>query len=221
MRIQVACLLAFTLFTPAFGQAGSGYQPQDVPQQVPQEEVAKRVQAILEASPEQTLELSGVAKLTYKQLPTDVHAVAVEFAKTLTSKQLPRGIAPEIYVRQYEPQIARVLDEAFAKVGTLEALAPLQIQRKALPVGEHSVGIALRDERPVAFVLQSEAFNRGKPLGIKLKLKRAEGEDTGKLILTLVEPEEQKPGAFEFTLHATLRGAVAEAKKPFEHVLDE
>ena len=221
MRAYVACLLALLLTAPALAQAPGGYRPEDVPEQVPQEEVEKRVKAILDASPTRTVELDGVAKLTYRPLPTDVHAVAVEFAKTLNSKQVPRGVAPEVYVRQYEPQIGRLLDEAFANVGTFEALAPLEHKRKAIPVGEWTLGIAFRKDRPVAFVLQGEGLNRNKPLGLKLKLKRAEGEDTGKLILALVEPEEQDEGEFEFTLTATLRGALAAAKDPFEKVLDE
>jgi hypothetical protein len=219
MRAQTALFLALALVTPAAAQGG-GYSPQDVPEQVPQEEVAKRVAKILDASPEATVEIDGVAKLTYRQIPTDVHAVAVEFAKTLSSNQVPRGIDRDVYVRQYEPQIGRLLEERFVSVGTFEALAPLEIRRKDIPVGEYGLGLAFRKDRPVAFVLTGDDLPKGKPLALKLKLSRAD-EDTGALKLELLAPEEQEAGELEFQLQATLRGALARTKKSFEQVISE
>lgn len=134
------------------------------------EEIAEKVKQILAASPEETIELPGVCKITYKKVPTDPQRVA-----QLLGQQLGAGAAgvdPKMvdeYSKMYQGQITELLNEFLADLGKIEALVELKLKSKRIPVGEHKLGIAFDGERPVALVVSSEAIK--KPIAITLKTR--------------------------------------------------
>lgn len=158
------------------------------------EEVVERTNAILDESPEERVEVEGVARLTYKRLPLDVRAVALKFGATLSGAQAPSEPLDR-YVRQFEGRIATILDQRLADVGQLEVLAPLELKGKTIPPGTYRVGIGLEGGRPAALILQGEALPRGRPVPVKLKARRPEGEPEadGALRLRLAEPPAKDP----------------------------
>ena len=188
MRVlaQLACAVA-ALTAPALAQQN---QLPDLPRT---EEIVKKTKEVLDGSPDEVVEVAGVAKLTYKRLPLDVHAVALLFGATLDGTQKPREPL-ERYVRQFEARIGPVVDEELGDVGELEVLVPLSVKGKALPVGKYRVGVALENGRPAAVVLKS-ADPKAKPIVVKLKARRPAGEpeENGALRLRLVEPPAKDP----------------------------
>lgn len=182
-----ACAVAL-LAAPALGQQN---QIPDLPRT---EEIVARTKEVLDGSPEEVLEVPGVAKLTYKRMPLDVHAVALLYGETLSGSQKPTETL-ERYVRQFEARIAPVIDEKLGDVGELEVLVPLSVKGKTIPVGKFRVGIALENGRPAAVVVKGDALPKGKPVVIKLKARRPEGEPEkdGALRLRLVEPPAKDP----------------------------
>lgn len=132
------------------------------------EEIAERVRTILAASPEETIEITGVCKLTYKKVPTDPQRVA----QLLGQQMGAGGVDPKMvdeYAKMYQAQITELLNEFLADMGKLEALVELKLKSKRIPVGEHKLGIAFEGERPVALVISGEALK--KPIPITLKTR--------------------------------------------------
>lgn len=183
---QLACA-ALVLATPALAQQN---QIPDLPRT---EEIVAKTKEVLDGSPDEVVEVPGVAKLTYKRLPLDVHAVALLYGATLDGTFKPREPL-ERYVRQFEARIAPVIDEKLGDVGELEVLVPLSAKGKAIPVGKYRVGVALESGRPAAVLLRS-ADPKAKPIVVKLKARRPEGEPEkdGALRLRLVEPPAKDP----------------------------
>lgn len=209
MRVAVA--LPSLLLALVASTAHAQPNPSDVPDMPRPEEIAERVNAILDESPEETIELAGVVKIVYKRIPLDVHAVALKFGQTLSGRQEPRGMDLDRYVRQFEGTIQGVLDQRLNKIGTIEVLAPLKAKGKALPPGTYDLGLALQGGRPAALVVQGEDLPRKRPVPVKLKLRRPELDPAadGALVMRLEEPEEQKPGKPRFDVVVALRGMEA------------
>lgn len=189
MRVvaQLVCAVA-ALAAPALAQQN---QIPDLPRT---EEIIAKTKEVLDGSPDEVAEVPGVAKLTYKRMPLDVHAVALLYGATLDGTFKPREPL-ERYVRQFEARIAPVIDEKLGDVGQLEVLVPLSVKGKAVAVGKYRVGVALENGRPAAVVLRSEADPKAKPVVVKLKARRPEGEpeENGALRLRLVEPPAKDP----------------------------
>lgn len=184
--VQLACA-ALVLATPALAQQNK------IPDLPRTEEIVAKTKEVLGGSPEEVVEVPGVAKLTYKRLLLDVHAVALLYGATLDGSQKPTETL-ERYVRQFEARIAPVIDETLGDVGELEVLAPLSVKGKAIPVGKFRVGVALENGRPAALILKGDQPKQ-KPIVIKLKARRPEGEPEkdGALRLRLVEPPAKDP----------------------------
>lgn len=209
MRTVVALTSLFVALAAPVASAQPN--PSDVPDMPRPEEITERVNALLDEAPEETIELAGVAKVVYKRVPLDVHAVALKFGQTLSGRQAPRGMDLDRYVRQFEGTIQGVLDQRLAKVGTIEVLTAIKAKGKAIPPGTYDLGVALQGGRPAALIVQGEELPRGRPVPAKLKLRRPELEPAadGALTLRLVEPEEQKPGKPRFDVVVALRGMEA------------
>lgn len=205
----LAALLVALAAPAASGQPG----PNDVPDMPRPEEITARVNALLDDSPEETIELAGAVKIVYRRIPLDVHAVALRFGQTLSGRQDPRGMDLDRYVRQFEGTIGGVLEQRLADVGSIEVFVPLRSKGKAVPPGTYRLGVALQGGRPAALVVQGEDLPRGRPVPAKLKLRRPELEPAadGALTLRLLEPapEEQRPGKERFDVVAALRGMEA------------
>lgn len=197
--------------------AGTARAQQESPEVPRPAEIVERVNALLDDSPEETLELPGVARLVYKRYPLDVHQVALRFGETLSGKQDPRGYELERYVRQFEGQIQPIVDGRLADVGELELLVPLTVKKKVLAPGKYRVAIALKGGRPAALIISGEPLPRGKALPFKLKARRPElpPEAAAELTLKLAEPETQEQGAERFDLVVAVRGAEALTAAPF------
>ncbi len=189
MRVlaQLACAVA-VFAAPALAQQNK------IPDLPRTEEIVKKTKEVLDGSPDEVVEVAGVAKLTYKRLPLDVHAVALLYGQTLDGAQKPTETL-ERYVRQFEARIGPVVDERLGDVGELEVLVALSVKGKALAVGKYRVGVALENGRPAALLLRSDADPKAKPFVIKLKARRPEGEpeENGALRLRLVEPPAKDP----------------------------
>ncbi|MCO5167973.1 MAG: hypothetical protein M9894_16640 [Planctomycetes bacterium] len=140
-----------------------------VPPNIPsREQIAEKVREVLAASPEETIELPGVCKITYKKIPTDPQRVAQLLGQQMGG-QIPAGVDIDQYIRMYQPQITELLNEALTEFGKIEALVELKIMSKRIPVGEHKIGLVFDGERPEALVIGSEALRR--PVAVSLKTR--------------------------------------------------
>lgn len=212
-RIGRAVALALLLTGPALAQP----RPEDVPQQPKPAEIQERVKKILDGKPEETLEVPGVMKLTYKRVPLDVHALAIEFGGTLTGREQPKGIPLDRYVRQFENHVQIALDAFLGEVGTLEVLTPLTVKKKELPAAKLRCGIVMQGGRPSGFVIQGDDLPKGKPVLVKLKKHKTDEapEADGTLRLRLIQPDPQVEGKEEFDLHLRLTGMELATNGPF------
>lgn len=164
--VWLGAALAVVLVTQeASAQAPGGGGIPNIPSR---EEIANKVRQVLAASPEETIEIPGVCKITYKKVPTDPHRVAELLGRQM-GQQLPPGVDIDQYVRMYQPQITELLNEFLADFGKIEALVELKVKSKRIPVGEHKLGLMFDGERPVALIVSSDALRR--PVDIRLKTR--------------------------------------------------
>lgn len=191
-----AFTLTLALASAAFAQApgGMGLPSED--------EIRRRVQQVMDASPEETIKIEGIVEIKYKKVPTDPAKIAEILGEQLKNegKQLPPGVDIEQIARQYQGQISRFLNEALANLGTLEAKVPLKMRSKRIPVGVWKLGIAFEGDRPVAIVISGTEDNRlpdeNKPVAIRLKTRGVDVQP--ELVMELKEPKRQKEGKEEF-----------------------
>lgn len=209
-RTHLPICLAF-LAAPLFAQPN----PQDVPDIPRPAEIQERMQKIFAEAPEETLEVAGVAKLTYRRVWLDVHTLALKFGGTLTGKEQPRGIPLDRYVKQFESQVQQALDAQLLDVGGLELFVPLTLKKKPMPAGKYRVGLVIQGGRPAGLLIKTEE-GKGKPASLKLKKQKSEEppEDEGKLRLKLVEPEGMTAGQERFDLLVRTLGGDAATSGP-------
>lgn len=162
--VWLGAALAVVLVTQEARAQGGGGMP-NIPSR---EEIAAKVRQVLAASPEETIELEGVCKITYKKVPTDPQRVAQLLGQQMGG-QIPPGTDIDQYIRMYQPQITELLNEFLADFGKIEVLVELKVKSKRIPVGEHKLGLVCDGERPVALVISSEALRR--PVDIRLKTR--------------------------------------------------
>lgn len=106
------------------------------------EEVDKKVQEGLSRLPPVTAELEGVCKLTYKAIPSSPERI-IEMVGG--KDKLPPGVKPEQEIKQYMPVITQALQRNLAEAGEFEALVPIKVTGKTIPVGKHKYGFVFKD----------------------------------------------------------------------------
>jgi hypothetical protein len=177
-----AMAIVFALATPAFAQGGGGggggkggFDPSKMPNK---EEIKKKVKEYLEKAPSQTAELEGVAKVTYKQVPTDPKKIAESLGG---GKQMPAGADVEAGMKAYAPMIQEVLNEVLADAGTFEALTDIKIKSKTVKKGSYKMGIEFDGEKPSKIVL-----NPGQKDAVSIPLTSKAVEDLPEVKIELV-----------------------------------
>lgn len=166
---------------------------------------------VIENAPEETLELKGVVKITYKKIPTDPKKVGEALGKDLGGKVLPPGIDINQYIGMFEGEITAILNDALKDVGTFEALVELKIKSKTVPVGEHRFGIKFEGERPVALVIfNADKTKLKKPIEIRLKTRSIDLQE--ELTIKIKEPKKQKKGKEKFKLELAFMRFKARSK---------
>lgn len=204
--------LAFVAAAPVLAQPN----PQDVPDIPRPAEIQERMKKIFAEAPEETVEVAGVAKLTYRRVWLDAHALALKFGGTLTGKEQPRGIPLDRYVKQFEPRMEQCLAEELLDIGGLELLVPMTLKKKPVPAGKYRIGLVLQEGKPAGIVVKGDDLNKGKPLSLKLKKQKSEDppEAEGQLRLKLVGPEEQVAEQEKFDLLVRAIGGDAATTGP-------
>lgn len=218
--MTVTLTRALALLALAAGPLLAQPRPEDVPDQPKPAEIAARVKKILDGSPEDTLELPGVAKLVYRRVPLDVHELALKFGGTLTGREQPRGIPLDRYVRQFEVHVQRALEAYLADVGSLTATAALETKGKDIPAGEYRLGIVVENGRPAGLIVSGEGLPKGKPISLKVKkhsTKPATPPEQDKTLrLMLLLPEKQEEGQERFDLVARLLAGDVVSASPLQ-----
>lgn len=143
-----------------------------MPEQPSRQQLQEKVTELLDGSTEETLAAGEAFRIVYRQVPTDVHALALAFGERLEGRQRPNGMDLDRYVKQFEGSIGGILEEYLTHVGTLTALVELKVGSKKLPAGEYRLGLALEGGRPAALLLHGEGLRR--PLPIRVRLRQAQ-----------------------------------------------
>lgn len=196
-----ALTLAMLLLAPAEGRAQGGMPP--IPDR---KEIERRIREampkLLEASPETVVEVKGVVKLTYKAIPTEPKQIAKLLGRDLAGGQSVPQEQIDQYIGMFQSEINEALNELMKDVGKLEVTREIKIKSKAIPPGEHRLGVVFDGERPVALRVFSpeDADDKKleKPVDIRLKTRSADLQEA--LAFELKEPKRQKPGKEEFEI---------------------
>lgn len=223
MKTIPLCVSALTLAltSTAFAQAPGGGGGLGMPSE---DEIRRRVQQVMDASPQEVIEIEGIAKITYKKVPTDPAKIAEMLGEQLKGegKQLPPGVDIEQLAMQYQGQITRFLNEALADIGTFEAKIRLKIRSKRIPVGVWKLGIVFEGDRPVAFLVSGTADNElpeeNKPIPVRLKTRGADLQQ--ELSMEFVEPKRQKEGKEKFDVDLKFLRFQARTKDKLERAPD-
>ncbi|HBP16579.1 MAG TPA: hypothetical protein DEA08_02140 [Planctomycetes bacterium] len=215
----LAGALATLLATPAQAQ-----QP-PIPSK---QEIMKRLDEgfpqLIEQSPEATVEVEGLFKLTYKQVPTDPKKIAEMMGKQLGTDKVPPGMIDQ-YMGMFAAEITQVLNKHLADIGEFEALTDLKNSSKKIPPGKHRFGILFEGEKPAALVVFDPKPKKGeeeqkdrlkKPVLLRLKTKstklqnelKIEGKESKK------KPKKDQPKPADLVV--TCLRYLAKTKKPIE-----
>jgi hypothetical protein len=180
-----AGLLALGISTIAWTTATAQDPREHTPEQPTRQQLQEKVTELLDGATAQTLTAGEAFRIAYKQVPTDVHALAMAFGERLEGRQRPNGMDMDRYVRQFEGRIGAIFEEHLARFGTLTALVELKVGSKKLPAGEYTLGLALEDGRPAALLIQGAGLRR--PLPLRLRLRPAQ-QPIELLTLSLADP---------------------------------
>ena len=193
--------------------AAHAQQPPNMPSR---EEILAKIQEampkLLERSPEESLEVAGVCKLTYKQIPTEPSKIAEALGEDLGGRQLPPGQKIDQYIGMFKNEITEALNEIMSNVGTFEALQPIKVKSKTIPVGEHRIGLVFEGEKPVGIrIFNEDPEKLEKPIDIRLKTKSIDAQES--LALQIKEPKKQKEGAESFEIRVACLRFLAKTGK--------
>lgn len=175
------------------------------------EQIAEKVKQVLDASPEEVIEIAGVVKITYKKIPTDPQRVA-ELLGQQMGQQLPPGVDIEQALRMYGPQITELLNQSLADFGKLEAKVELKIKSKRIPVGEYKIGMLFEGERPLALIVSGEGLRR--PIDIRLKTRGVDLQPEMKM--EIKTPDNMVAGEEKFDLQLDFMRFQAKSKSKLE-----
>ena len=123
---------------------------------------------LLEKSPEVTVEIEGICKLTYKAIPTEPTKIAEMLGEDIAGKSVPQEQINQ-YMGMFQNEITEALNKIMADVGKFEALKEIKVKSKAIPGGEHRIGILFKGEQPAGIRI----FNADPEVLISAALKRA------------------------------------------------
>jgi len=196
-----------------------GQAPPNIDPKALKEKVREGVAQVLAASEEKTITLEGIVKITYKEMPTDPKKIAEILQEQGSLGQLPPNTDIDQYIGMFQNDITEMLNENLANLGTIEALVPLKLRSKKIPVGTWEFGLAFEGERPVAIVIKGEELNKGKPVVLKLKTRAVDMQE--KLVLEIKEPKKQKEGKEKFDIRIALLRSVAETKTELQRAKEE
>lgn len=205
----------------AFLVVGGALLAQDAHAQAPprmpsREEIAERVRQVLQAAPSTTIELPGVCKITYKQVPTDPRRIAQTLGQQMGGG-VPAGVDIDQYVKMYEPQVTELLNEALQDVGKLEALVELKLKSKRIPPGEYKLSIICEGERPAALIISGDDLPNKRPVDIRFKTRGVELQP--ELKLEFKTPKDMEEGKEKFDLLITFMRTEALSKTKLERTV--
>lgn len=181
-------------------------------------EIEKRIREafpkVIEQSPEETLEVAGLCKLTYKKIPTDPKKIAQMLGKDITGgQQLPPGVDISQYAGMYQNEINSLLSDFMKDIGTIEVLKPIKVKSKTIPADKHKFGIVFEGDRPVALRIFNEDEEKlKKPIDIPLKAKALDAM-APELKIELKEPKKQKEGKEKVEIQLAFMQVVAKSQK--------
>jgi hypothetical protein len=205
-----AALAALLVTQEALAQAPPGGGMPKIPSR---EEVAARIRQVLQASPDEHIEIPGVCRITYKKVPTDPQVIAQRLGQQLGG-QVPAGVNIDQYIRMYQPQITEVLNETLADLGKFEALVELKMKSKRIPVGEWKLGMQFDGERPMALIISGDGLER--PIEVRLKTRPV--DMTPELKIEFKTPRNMREGHEEFELQLEFMRFQARSKSKIERV---
>ncbi len=198
--VTSACGLALLVLFPSTGQAQGGMPP--IPDR---KEIERRIKEampkLLEQSPEETVEVKGICKLTYKAIPTEPKKIAKALGQEIAGNQNVPQQQIDQYIGMFQNEITEALNQLMKDVGKLEVTKEFKIKSKKVPVGEHRLGLIFDGERPVAIRIFNEDEEKlEKPIDVRLKTRAVDLQE--QLKIEMKEPEKQKEGkeTFEFRL---------------------
>ena len=166
-RALGALLGVLLLVSPALAQGAGGggklppgYGQGNMPKP---EEIKKQVTKVMNASETQTADLEGIAKITYKAIPTSPDEIGKTLGEQYKS-QLPKGVDVDAAVKQFGPMIQDAMNTYLTEPEgwKFEALEDLKWKSKKVPKGEYKVSIEIDGEQVVHLNLtQGEAGKKG------------------------------------------------------------
>lgn len=214
--LALAALLSGSLILGAAAPAAGQAPPPNMPDR---REIERRVREalpkVLDASPEATIEVAGVARLTYKQVPTDPKKIAEILGQQMQGG-LPPGVDIDQYIGMFQNEIQQFLNEALANIGKFEALVTLKARTREIAVGNYAFGVGFEGESPVAIVLtplgpDGEPVEGEEPIAVRLQSRR--GDPAPQVEVAFGEPRKQKAGDEEFEFRLAVMRFLAKSPK--------
>ena len=174
----------------------------------------EKVNQVLEASPEETVEIEGIVRMTFKEIPTNPERIA-EILGEEYAGQIPAGVDINQLANMYSGQITEVLNEHLRVMGRMEALVDLKMRSRTIPQGTYEFGLEFEGERPVAFVIRGEDLDDdGRPVAMRLQTRSVDLQDAVQIVL--VEPRRQREGQEEFKVRIAFLRYVAQTSHELE-----
>jgi hypothetical protein len=222
--VKVQASIVMTLVACVFASPASAQQPPIPSKPEIMKKLKENFPKVLEKSEEVSATFEGAIKLTYKKMPTDPKDVAKMLGKELGTDKIPDGMLDQ-YIGMFSSQITEVLNEALKNIGEFEALKPIKVRSKKIPVGKHRFGLVFKGEKPAGIVVFDLPLKKGekedkekkksrmkKPVVIKLKTKSTEPQKHLKFVIK--EPKKKKKGTVAVDIFVTCLRYKAKTKKP-------
>jgi hypothetical protein len=154
-----AVLIAVVFTTPAFAQKGGnngGNSGNNMNQpHIPKpEEIQAAAKDILSKCETQTAELEGMAKLTYKAIPSSMDEILKQVGEKYAG-QVPKGYDVDALLKQFGPQITDAMNAYLTEPDgwSFVAAENLKWKSKKIPKGEYKVSLVVDGESLLKLVL--------------------------------------------------------------------
>ncbi len=196
----MAMLLVVGVTTPAWAQAPD---PAMIEQMVREE---------LDKIPDTVVEMDGLAKITYKAIPTDPAEIVKNNPQL--AQRVPPGFNIDAMAKQYGPMIQEYLNKYLADIATFEALEDLKYRSKTIPKGKYTMGLEFSNADIVGAVIYGEGLK--KPVAIRFKTKSTPMPEK-ELSLEMEENEkETKKGTPSFDIVAKFAKSTGKSAYPLK-----